>query len=278
MLTLNTNILALKAQQHVGFTQTRLSQAIERLSSGKRINSARDDPAGQAIANRMTAQVRGLTQGSRNTNDGISMAQTAQGALDEINENIHRIRVLTVQAANGSNQDKDRASIQDEIDQRMAEIDRLAEQTQFNGINLLGAGASSKSIQVGAYDGQTIDIEFKAMDLGSLGLTGFNVKTGDGEVPTEKPLDLLDKALDKVGRMRSHLGAIENRFESVIRSNTNTVVNLSAARSRIEDADYAVEISNMLREQIKMQVGMTVLAQANQMPNMVLSLLQGAFG
>ena len=278
MLTLNTNIPALIAQGHLAKTQSALSTAIERLSSGLRINSAKDDPAGLAIANRMTANIRGLTQASRNTNDGISMALTAEGALDQINENIQRIRVLSVQAANGSNTNKDRTSIQQEIEQRLEEIERISEQTHFNGINLLGNGARNIAIQVGAHDGQTIEIEFSTINKNSLGLDGFTVAEKDGTVPTADPLKKLDDALQKVDDLRSHLGAIHNRFESVINTNNNMVVNLSAARSRIQDADYAVEISNMLRAQVKQQIGMWALAQANQTPNLILTLLQQSLG
>ena len=278
MLTLNTNIPALVAQGHLAKTQSALSTAIERLSSGKRINSAKDDPAGLAIANRMTANIRGLTQASRNTNDGISMALTAEGALDQINENIQRIRVLSVQAANGSNTNKDRTSIQQEIEQRLEEIDRISEQTHFNGINLLGKGAKTIAIQVGAHDGQTINIQFSTINKNSLGLEGFTVAEKDGTAPTADPLKKLDDALQKVDDLRSHLGAIQNRFESVINTNNNMVINLSAARSRIQDADYAVEISNMLRAQVKQQIGMWALAQANQTPNLILTLLQQSLG
>lgn len=278
MLTLNTNIPALIAQGHLAQTQSALGTAIERLSSGKRINSAKDDPAGQAIANRMTANIRGLTQASRNTNDGISMVLTAEGALDAINDNLHRIRELSVQAVNGTNNDKDRASIQQEIEQRLEEIERISEQTHFNGINLLGNAAKSIAIQVGAHDGQTIAIDFSTVNQSSLGLDGFSVDTSDGATPTADPLKKLDDALQKVDNLRSHLGAIHNRFESVIRMNNNMVVNLSAARSRIEDADYAVEISNMLRAQVKQQIGMWALAQANQTPNLILTLLQQSLG
>src|SRR5690625_516549 len=150
-------------------------QARERLSSGKRINSASDDPAGMAIANRMTANIRGLQQANRNTNDGISLAQTAEGALDEINENLQHIRQLTVQAANGSYNDRDRASIQAEINERLAEIDRIAAHTDFNGIKVLSEDTRYIDIQVGAHDGQTITIKLSAINRQELGLDGFNV-------------------------------------------------------------------------------------------------------
>lgn len=274
MLSIRSNHYALIAQNNLAKSQAALGQAIERLSSGKRINSAKDDPAGQAIANRMTANINGLTQASRNANDGISMAQTAEGALDEINYNLQRVRELTVQAVTGTNSKEDRQSIQNEIDERLKEIQRISEQTHFNGINLLGSDAKEIAIQVGAHDGQTISIKFSAMNLGTLNLSDFNVAATDDLAATENPLARLDTALQQVGDLRSHLGAIQNRFESVINTNTNMVTNLSAARSRIEDADYAAEVSNMIRAQIQQQVGVMVLAQANQMPQLVLKLLR----
>lgn len=274
MFSIRTNHYALIAQHNVAKSQAALGQAIERLSSGKRINSAKDDPAGFAIANRMTANIRGLSQASRNANDGISMAQTAEGALDEINHNLQRVRELTVQAVTGTNSEKDRLSIQNEINERLKEVQRIADQTQFNGINLLDSNAKEIAIQVGAHDGQTISIKFSAMDLATLKLSDFNVAATDDLAATESPLARIDAALQQVSDLRSHLGAIQNRFESVINTNTNMVTNLSAARSRIEDADYAAEVSNMTRAQIQLQIGMIVLAQANQMPQLVLQLLR----
>ena len=278
MLTLNTNIPALIAQGHLAKNQSALGTAIERLSSGLRINSAKDDPAGLAIANRMTANIRGLTQASRNTNDGISMIRTAEGVLDEINNNIQRIRELSVQALNGTNTTTDRTSIQQEIEQRLAEINRISEQSAFNGINLIGSQAKNIIIQVGANAGESIEIEFSTINLNSLDLEGFTVADKADTPPTENPLKNLDDALQKVDSLRGYLGAMHNRFESVINTNNTSIINLSAARSRIEDADYAVEISNMLRAQVKQQIGMWALAQANQTPNLILSLLQQSFG
>ena len=446
MSVINTNVLALTSQNNLSKSQNALGTAIERLSSGLRINSAKDDAAGQAIANRFTANIKGLTQASRNANDGISIAQTTEGALNEINNNLQRIRELSVQAANGSNSSSDLDSIQAEIGQRLEEINRVSEQTQFNGVNVLAkdrTGDSALKIQVGANDGQTIDINLKQIDAGTLGLdtlrvtnsitaseveatapadgkimqggvasvdvsdfdvpatdvgdsgvgaqgdwgtlqyksddgsfyveytggiqndgtadaagngwysvsvdangaislgsklgsaptgtaaaavgdgggteitltgadvanvrayngsgnqcpayviqegTGADAKyyeanisaegavTRGGELSTEPktadPLAQIDAALQQVDSLRSDLGAIQNRFESTIANLSNTVNNLSAARSRIEDADYAVEVSNMTRAQILQQAGTSVLAQANQVPQTVLSLLR----
>ncbi|HCX5752875.1 TPA: flagellin FliC [Escherichia coli] len=482
---INTNSLSLLTQNNLNKSQSSLSSAIERLSSGLRINSAKDDAAGQAIANRFTANIKGLTQASRNANDGISVAQTTEGALNEIN-NLQRVRELTVQATNGTNSDSDLSSIQAEITQRLEEIDRVSEQTQFNGVKVLAENNEMK-IQVGANDGETITINLAKIDAKTLGLDGFNIdgaqkatgsdliskfkatgtdnydvggdaytvnvdsgavkdttgndifvsaadgslttksdtniagtgidatalaaaaknkaqndkftfngvefttttaadgngngvysaeidgksvtftvtdadkkaslitsetvyknsaglytttkvdnkaatlsdldlnaakKTGstlvvngatydvsaDGKTITEtasgnnkvmylskseggspilvnedaakslqsttNPLETIDKALAKVDNLRSDLGAVQNRFDSAITNLGNTVNNLSSARSRIEDADYATEVSNMSRAQILQQAGTSVLAQANQTTQNVLSLLR----
>ncbi|CAB3946659.1 Flagellin [Achromobacter insolitus] len=504
---INTNYLSLVAQNNLNKSQSTLGTAIERLSSGLRINSAKDDAAGQAIANRFTANVNGLTQAARNANDGISLAQTTEGALNEINNNLQRVRQLTNQAVNGTNSSSDLKSIQDEIQQRLGEIDRVSGQTQFNGVKVL-AGDNTLKIQVGANDNETISIDLQKIDAQSLGLSGFNVNgaqkatagdlvsnfgatgtnnfniatggsagdysvdiksgavskagvnqfveagtgnlvatstrtngaavytsgtkaatnttatdiataavaakaagkaagdkftaagfeftingaidangngaysakvdgsdvtftisdatasgTATAQITTDKtlytssvsgslttksaeankaatqtdldllgatstggtlhingaqydvdtagevtlnatgkvmymsrtaagnvtlinedqaklqqsttdPLKTLDKALSKVDALRSQLGAVQNRFESTIANLNNTVSNLSAARSRIEDADYATEVSNMTKAQILQQAGTSVLAQANQVPQSVLSLLR----
>lgn len=484
MSVINTNYLALVSQNNLTKSQNALGSAIERLSSGLRINSAKDDAAGQAIANRFTANIKGLTQATRNANDGISIAQTTEGALNEINNNLQRIRELTVQAANGSNSASDLESIQAEIDQRLEEINRVSEQTQFNGVNVLASDNALK-IQVGANDNETITVNLKEITSETLNLAGFNIQTAaqlktvergyvsdtsgavldtstveaavraangdststtdgkvyfndkngeafvkvtgsddssldgyyavtttaagavtitgtapavsqpdpsglkeidrhqviatnfgadaetqsidtpklvsiqnkdgtdsgilaiqdkngklyaanvaaDGEITvktidftdangnavanalveiggldgktevvssngktyaaaalkdrdltkdnvaavtiaTKDPLKALDDAMQTVDSLRSDLGAIQNRFQSTIANLSNTVTNLSAARSRIEDADYAVEVSNMTRAQILQQAGTSVLAQANQVPQGVLSLLR----
>lgn len=487
MSVINTNYLALVSQNNLSKSQNALGSAIERLSSGLRINSAKDDAAGQAIANRFTANIKGLTQATRNANDGISIAQTTEGALNEINNNLQRVRELSVQAANGSNSPTDLESIQAEIDQRLEEIDRVSAQTQFNGVKVLGSTASELKVQVGANDGETISIGLREISSKTLKLSEFNIQTApslqttargyvngsataltaptnadartangdatsttDGKVyfndkngeafilvsgstnkdldgyyavttaaggavtitgtagsvtpatsqpdpadlkeitnhqvaatsfaataptstldtpklvsinnadgtdsgilaiqdkagnlyasdiaadgtisvktinftdangtavtdaavriggvdgktevvssggktylasaldnrdlskdsvasiaaATTDPLKAIDDALQQVDTLRSELGAVQNRFQSTIANLSNTVTNLSAARSRIEDADYAVEVSNMTRAQILQQAGTSVLAQANQVPQGVLSLLR----
>ncbi|SAI38985.1 flagellin [Bordetella ansorpii] len=284
---INTNYLSLVAQNNLNKSQSALGSAIERLSSGLRINSAKDDAAGQAIANRFTANVKGLTQAARNANDGISLAQTAEGALNEINNNLQRIRELSVQAQNGTNSASDIDSIQSEVNQRLEEINRVAEQTQFNGIKVLDNDAEKTiKIQVGANDGETIDIKVAAQtgwNKLTAAASGIATVPGGGtravqvkgfDVLATDVLSSIDAALKAVDTQRSDLGAIQNRFESTIANLNNTVTNLTAARSRIEDSDYATEVSNMTKNQILQQAGTSVLAQANQVPQTVLSLLR----
>jgi flagellin len=395
---INTNSLSLITQNNINKNQSALSTSMERLSSGLRINSAKDDAAGQAIANRFTSNIKGLTQAARNANDGISAAQTTEGALSEINNNLQRVRELTVQATSGTNSASDKSSIQDEIKSRLSEIDRVSGQTQFNGVNVLAKDGSMK-IQVGANDGETITIDLKKIDSSTLKLNTFNVNgpqgtptaaaaadfqsvygstsnvskatvaegtadslatrlgvaaanvtvtadkvykddngnlfakvnvksasdaetnslkangfdianganqdfyvavdakaavtTAGGDTAaftldtanmslsnvtsgsTSDPLKKLDEAIASVDKFRSSLGAIQNRLNSAVTNLNNTTTNLSAAQSRIQDADYATEVSNMSKAQIVQQAGNSVLAKANQVPQQVLSLLQG---
>ncbi|MDU2939967.1 MAG: FliC/FljB family flagellin [Enterobacteriaceae bacterium] len=426
---INTNILSLITQNNINKNQSALSSSIERLSSGLRINSAKDDAAGQAIANRFTSNIKGLTQAARNANDGISLAQTTEGALSEINNNLQRVRELTVQATTGTNSDSDLSSIQDEIKSRLDEIDRVSGQTQFNGVNVL-AKNDKMNIQVGANDGQTITIDLKQIDSTTLNLKDFSVASqaattlsatkatsiggtptttttqeavtfadtagtpadltgaelysdgagnyavklsndsyqaatydattgkatitstatalgtteaaafttqvstydkttttttggttlsgldafeaqdangkGTGEyyvkdgadyfkaniaadgtvtkgdaadlsakAKTDDPLKALDDAISQVDKFRSSLGAVQNRLDSAVTNLNNTTTNLSEAQSRIQDADYATEVSNMSKAQIIQQAGNSVLSKANQVPQQILSLLQG---
>ncbi|WP_444984311.1 FliC/FljB family flagellin [Halomonas mongoliensis] len=396
MSVINTNITSMIGQSNLSKSQNALQTSMERLSSGLRINSAKDDAAGQAIANRMTSQITGLAQAQRNANDGISIAQTAEGSLNQINDNLQRVRELTVQAQNGTNSASDIDSIQQEVNQRLEEIDRIARETDFNGTNVLDVGEETTiNIQVGAKDGEQIGIVindqngwnlFKQDEIGTddmatvggetrnVAAKGFDVRSivegsattenvdfeinldgidleqgdiasggkvvsfdddgttryalvgkdsGDADVGFEltanfdqesgevtftlgdalstadagtadggtvltagedltvevttggdsNALSTLDAALAAVDIQRSELGAIQNRFEDAITNLSTNETNLAAARSRIEDADYAVEVANMTRAQILQQAGTSVLAQANQIPQNVLSLL-----
>ncbi|AZI87126.1 flagellin FliC [Kosakonia sp. CCTCC M2018092] len=301
MAVINTNTLSLTTQNNLTKSQSSLGTAIERLSSGLRINSAKDDAAGQAIANRFTSNINGLGVAARNANDGISLAQTAEGALGEINNNLQRIRDLTVQAQNSSNSASDIDSIQAEVNQRMEEVNRVTTQTDFNGIKVLntGTGSSSYDFQVGSKDNEKISISLSSSNSYNLynatGATaqttgqtingnarstaaeGFDVLQGtvsSGGATNGSPLADIDAAIKSVDSQRSLLGASQNRFESTITNLNNTVSNLSSARSRIQDSDYATEVSNMSRAQILQQAGSSVLAQANQVPQTMLSLLR----
>ncbi|MBN3146346.1 flagellin [Pectobacterium brasiliense] len=292
MASINTNIMSLVTQNNLNKSQSSLGTAIERLSSGLRINSAKDDAAGQAIANRMTAQVKGLTQAARNANDGISLTQTAEGNLNEINNNLQRVRELAVQAASDTNGSTDRTSIYTEMKQRLDEIDRVAGAASFNGTNLLdGTASGGINIQVGANTGanEVITIDSGAL-VNATTTSGAGLASGVSTAVTaisggtgtiggsgglaQNIVDAVDTALKAVDTARSNLGAIQNRFESTITNVNNTINNLSNARGRIQDADYAVEVSNMTKANILQQAGTSVLSQANQVPQTVLSLLR----
>lgn len=290
MAGINTNIMSLVTQNNLNKSQSSLGTAIERLSSGLRINSAKDDAAGQAIANRMTAQVKGLTQAARNANDGISLTQTAEGNLNEINNNLQRIRELAVQASNDTNGSTDRDSIKKEMQLRLDEIDRVAQSADFNGKKLLNATGTSVNIQVGANTGANEVIEIGSGALINAGtgtdgavsgvatevatLTASATGVGGDDGIAQKIVAAVDAALESVDTARSNLGAIQNRFESTITNVNNTINNLSNARGRIQDADYATEVSNMSKANILQQAGTSVLSQANQVPQTVLSLLR----
>ena len=278
MAVINTNLLSLTTQNNLNKSQSSLGTAIERLSSGLRINSSKDDAAGQAIANRMTSQVKGMTQAARNANDGISLVQTAEGNLNEINTNLQRIRELAVQAANDTNGSTDLTSINTEITQRLSEIDRIAGGANFNGKSLLnGAVSTSLSIQVGAGTSanDTIKIDSTALINATSGTLSSTLSTAIADNSTAQTvISAADAAIAKIDGARSNMGAIQNRFESTINNLNNSITNLSAAQSRIQDADYATEVSNMSRAQILQQAGTSVLSQANQVPQAMLSLLR----
>ncbi|WP_043114941.1 flagellin [Solimonas soli] len=384
MQGINTNVMSLNAQRNLQSSQSSLSTSIQRLSSGLRINSAKDDAAGLAISSRFSSQITGLNQAQRNANDGISLAQTADGALSSISDSLQRVRELAVQSANATNSSTDRAALQAEATQLLSEIDRVADQTQFNGVKLLDGSFTSAVFQVGANAGETItvssfgDANVAALSsvtaatgqssavsgitaLGAVGAgalvingvdvgagitaagsaqqrvgqvvdainnyasqtgvnaafdsstgkivlssdatiavtgtddgtaTGFNVAGGDGSATATTTTGLtglslnsyagaslaikqVDSALAQINSTRASIGAVQNRFESVVSNLATTSENLSAARSRIQDADFAVETANMTRAQILQQAGTAMLAQANSAPQNVLSLLKG---
>ena len=268
---INTNIASLNAQRNLSSSQSALNTSLERLSSGLRINSAKDDAAGLAISERMTAQIRGLNQAARNANDGISLAQTAEGALKEIGNNLQRIRELAVQSANATNSSTDRAALDKEVTALKAEIDRVSTTTAFNGAKLLDGNFSSQNFQVGANASETITFTTIAKsDTGTLGASGSVSNVSDATAL----ITAVDTALQTVNGTRAELGAIQNRFSSVVSSLQTTSENLSASRSRIQDADFAAETAALTRGQILQQAGVAMLAQANALPNNVLSLLR----
>lgn len=268
---ISTNIASLNAQRNLNSSQNALNTSLERLSSGLRINSAKDDAAGLAISERMTAQIRGLNQAARNANDGISLAQTAEGALKEIGNNLQRMRELAVQSVNATNSSTDRAALDKEITALKAEITRVADTTAFNGAKLLDGSFSSQNFQVGANASETIGFTNIAdSDAAALGASG-NVSTVSD---ASALITAVDTALQTVNGTRADLGAIQNRFSSVVTNLQTTSENLSASRSRIQDADFAAETAALTRGQILQQAGVAMLAQANALPNNVLSLLR----
>lgn len=271
---INTNIASLNAQRNLSNTQKQLQVALERLSSGLRINGAKDDAAGLAISERMTSQIRGLNQAARNANDGVSLVQTIEGALNEITNNLQRMRELSVQAANDTYGADDRDLIQSEIEALIEEITRVAEQTTFNDVAYLDTGgAADFELQVGANANNTIKIDFSGYDFTATGL-GVDVVDVTSHANATTAIGLIDTAIMDVAEIRAQLGAIQNRLESAIKSVMNTAENLAASRSRIQDADFAAETAALTRGQILQQAGTTVLAQANQAPQSVLQLLQ----
>ncbi|MGN7611464.1 flagellin N-terminal helical domain-containing protein [Magnetococcales bacterium HHB-1] len=279
-LFINTNIASINAQRNLDRSTLKMGNTFSRLASGMRINSAKDDAAGMAISNRMTSQIRGLSQAIRNANDGISLAQVAEGALDETTNALQRIRELAVQAANDSNTTSDREDIQDEVNQLVSEIERIAEQTEFNTMRVLdGTHVNPWKFQVGANKDQTIDIAIKAASATVLLGATSNAPAGSVRLTTQSDANLtlgqVDNALDSVADLRSDLGALQNRFESVVANLSNVVENVSASRSRILDTDVAAETASLTRNAILQQAGTAILAQANQQPQLALQLLGG---
>ena len=309
--SVNTNVVALNAQRNLSTSQSSLSQSMQRLSSGLRVNSARDDAAGLAIAERMSAQIKGMNVAVRNANDGISLAQTAEGALGKIGDNLQRMRELAVQSRNATNSDGDRANLQKEFKQLQQEIDRTVKGTKFNGTALFASGASTTlSFQVGAGTDATdrIDIDGAVLGGGTAGTAtvvdstattadadlmatvtanwdgtnGISIGGGASGAATniattaqiDDAINVIDKALDSINDKRAAFGASQNRFEAVISNLQTNIENQTASRGRIVDADFATETANLSRSQILQQAGTAMVAQANQLPQQVLSLLR----
>lgn len=274
MAIINTNHSSITAQRHLSINDDDKKTPLERLSSGKRINSAKDDAAGLAIVARFAAQIVGSNQAVRNTSDGISLAQTAEGALSEVSNNLQRMRELAVQSSNGTLSASDRQSLQDEFQSLQSEVSRVAEATEFNGVQVIGDN-QSLDFQVGANAGAENQIAVTTQDIRADADVATAITTSDiATAPTAlTALDSLDRAINSISNTRSDFGTLQNRFESTIRSTENTNENLAAARSRIEDADYAKESAELTRSLIIGQAGIASLAQANANPQRVLSLL-----
>jgi flagellin len=278
-LFVNTNVSALNAQRQLFNSSNALDTSFERLSSGFRINRAADDAAGLQITDRLTSQVQGLNQAVRNANDAISLVQTAEGALGETTTALQRIRQLAVQSQNGINSDADRLALQKEVSALKTEITRISTDTQFNKVDLLSGGFSA-SFLVGANGGQSISVNLSAANL--TGVTGSFSAGGLGVGSTatvaniagaSSVLAAVDGALSAIGGARADLGALQNRFQSTIRNLSNIAENVSGARSRIRDTDFATETAELTRNQIIQQASTTVLSQANQRPQAALQLL-----
>ncbi|MCC4274498.1 flagellin N-terminal helical domain-containing protein [Marinomonas communis] len=276
-LYVNTNTSSLNAQNQLMKSGSALDTAYKRLSSGMRINSASDDAAGLQISNRLTSQVNGLNQAVRNANDGISLAQTAEGAMDETTNMLQRIRTLAIQSANGSNTTADRTALNQEVSALTSEIARVAQDTTFGGQALLD-GTFKGSFQVGADKGQTIS--FTLTDIGSGGFVISNLaSTAVANITiatasqAQSVIALMDTAIAAVDSKRAELGAVQNRFSSTINNLSNISENVSAARSRIRDTDFAEETAKLTSAQILQQASSSILAQANQRPQTALSLL-----
>jgi flagellin len=280
MQVINTNTMSLNAQRNLNSTQNQLSTSIQRLSSGLRVNSAKDDAAGLAIANRMDAQARGMNVAVRNANDGISLAQVAEGALGKVTDMLQRMRELAVQSANSSNTSTDRTSLNAEFRQLSDEIDRTLASTRFNGTSILAGSAGSLQFQIGANNATSDQLTITTTNMQGAGsitsVTGSTaVITGTSGTTAAGMITTIDTALDAVNSERATYGAMQNRFEAVIANLSIAAENQTAARSRIMDADFAMETANLTRAQILQQAGTAMLAQANAVPQNVLSLLRG---
>jgi len=274
MAVINTNISALRASNASIAANKMLGTAMERLSTGKRINSAKDDAAGLAIATSMTAQIKGMGQGIRNANDGISLAQTAEGALSEVSNMLQRIRELAVQGASGTFQISDRNAMQSEVSNLTQQISDVLGNTTFNGITLFSTAAGTNvniDIQTGAESGQVVTLTSTAISGTNISAAALDVTTTTKASTT---MDNVDLALADVNAARASLGGGQNRLESAVNNMTSNIANLSDARSRIEDADYSVETTNMAKAQILSQASTAMIAQANQAQQNVLTLLK----
>ncbi len=281
---INTNLASLNTQRNLTMSQASLNTSLQRLSSGLRVNSAKDDAAGLAIAERMNSQVKGLNVAIRNANDAISLSQTAEGALGKVGENLQRMRELAVQAANGTNSTADRTTLNEEYTALAGEVTRVLESTKFNGLSLLNNGvpAGGFDFQVGANNNANEKINVAVTDItagaGIAAVTGAGASASIADATGALALgamNALSTAIDEVSSARAKFGAAQNRFDAVIANLQIASENQSASRSRIMDADFAAETANLTRGQILQQAGTAMLAQANSLPNGVMALLRG---
>ena len=294
-LYVQTNTSSINSQRMLARSTRQLDTSYERLSSGLRINSAKDDAAGLQISNRMASQINGLTQGNRNANDGISMCQVTEGALDEVTSMLQRIRTLAIQSANGTNSSAERTAINEEVQQLIKEVRRVGTDTSYGGnLKILGSGVGSTVFQVGSNAYQTISLTMKSLSklvtvTASVNIPnsrGTNVATIDqnttlsnmtvlSAADSQKTIAFMSEIIRQVDSYRAELGAVQNRMESTISNQENVIENVSDARSRIRDVDYAVETANMTQQSIIQQASTTILTQANQKTQIAMNLLQG---
>lgn len=272
-LYVSTNVSSINSQRQLSKSTKSLDTSYQRLASGLRINSAKDDAAGLQISDRMTSQINGLTQGNRNANDGISMCQTMEGAMDEVTNMLQRMRTLAIQSANGTNSDKEREAIQEEVDQLTKEIKRIGTDTSFGGtLKILSGTYDDKqtSFQVGSNAKQTITLDTKAISSMTNGISAMTLLT---DVKSQSAIGILDDCIKNIDSYRATLGAVQNRLESTISNQENVIENVSDARSRIRDVDYAAETAKMSQQSILQQASTTILSQANQKTQIALNLL-----
>ncbi|MCA0437329.1 MAG: flagellin FliC [Actinobacteria bacterium] len=270
-LQINTNIGALNAYRNLSGTQGAMQSSLEKLSSGLRINRAADDAAGLAISEKLRGQVNGLNQASRNAQDGISMVQTAEGALDEVHSMLQRMRTLAVQASNGTNSTANLGQIQSEITQLTTEIGEIAKRTKFNGLDLFTTATTT--LQVGANASDTMTFAGQALTSAAVGGTSISAVDVTTATGANGAITTLDNAIDGIASQRASLGAIQNRLEHTIKNLGVSAENLAASESRVRDADMAKEMTQFSRNQVLQQAGISMLAQANQAPQSVLKLL-----
>lgn len=279
-LRINTNVMSLQAQRHLWNHTSRLMKSMERLSSGLRINRASDDPAGLAISERMKAQIRALDVLNRNAADGISLVQIAEGGMDTVSDLLIRMKELATQSLNGTINDDQRGHLDVEFQHLREEIDRIGRSTEFNGLNLLDGTLGTMDLRIGVGSAGTgnlaIDMSQDATADG-LGLDGLDILQAS-DASARAAIDGLDEAIGLVSGHRAQLGAHQNRLESIIRQNSSLLENLSAANSRIRDVDIAAEMSELTSAQILQQVAVSILAQANTQPNLMMRLLERTFG